>query len=696
MKRHITGLLILLALMPLASQAQPNQLPPGQISYQGFLTDANGIPLATNTPRNVTVAFRIYNASSAGAVLWGEQQVVTVDRGYFSVMLGAGSSIGAPTTNNLTSIFSGSDASDRYLGLTVTDLGAAEIVPRLRLLASPYSFLAANALNVSGANTILANNLATNIGVWTVGGNNVYRPSGNVGIGTSAPGTPLEVNGAIAVRPTAASTQAQLKLDAANSSATLASRIDFLQQGLPKWAIINDFGQNGTEDLRIVSTVNGNSPLNMQQNGNVGIGRTSPTSALDVNGTVTATSFKGDGAGLTGVASQGGNSFTGNQTFGTDYSPISITDYGRMDLWSPFGPYYGAGIVLHDASDYATGYSGALGYALSGGEWSSDAQRPDIVLRASNGRLLLQSGNGASALCISTANTIGIGTANPTRGKVEINGSSGTYTTTATGYVFQGIGSTGAYPNWNGPGASLWASINIAANAFISFSDARIKHVEGHSDAARDLATLQGIEITDFTYIDTMAKGTGKQKKIIAQQVEKVFPQAVSKSTDVVPDIYQQATVKDGWVKLATNLKKGERVKLITEASAGVYEVLETTNGQFRTEFKPEGDQVIVFGREVKDFRSVDYEALSMLNVSATQELAKRVQKLEARESHLAALEQKALRLSTLEQEVADLKLMVAKLAEAGKGLRAAAQNTTQAHPAAVGSQTFTTASLDR
>ena len=36
---------------------------------------------------------------------------------------------------------------------------------------------------------------------------------------------------------------------------------------------------------------------------------------------------------------------------------------------------------------------------------------------------------------------------------------------------------------------------------------------------------------------------------------------------------------------------------------------------------------MFVYGREVNDFHTVDYDAISMLNVSATQELAKQLLK---------------------------------------------------------------------
>ena len=257
---------------------------------------------------------------------------------------------------------------------------------------------------------------------------------------------------------------------------------------------------------------------------------------------------------------------------------------------------------------------------------------------------------------ILNATSVGIGTTTPTQARLQIAGSPNrTGSGLATYWVQQNV------RTWAGgtdPGGitSIYADGFIVGLGFVSHSDERIKRVVGHSDATHDLRTLMGIEVTDYSYVDTVAKGTGGHKKVIAQQVEKVFPQAVSKSTEVVPDIYQKATQKDGWVQLATNLKQGERVRLIGDKNEGIHEVLEVTKDKFRTDFKPEGGQVFVYGREVKDFRSVDYEEISMLNVSATQELARKVK---AQESELTELRAELAKLrserKTLAQSVSAL-----------------------------------------
>ncbi len=134
--------------------------------------------------------------------------------------------------------------------------------------------------------------------------------------------------------------------------------------------------------------------------------------------------------------------------------------------------------------------------------------------------------------------------------------------------------------------------------------------------------------------------------------MEQVFPQAVSRSTDVVPDIYAKARIRDGWVLLATTLKQGDRVRLIGPDSDGVHEVLDAAPDRFRTAFAGSADEVFVYGREVTDFRMVDYEALAMLNVSATQELHRRIEgqnrRIEEQASDLAQLRQQLSALEAL------------------------------------------------
>ena len=101
--------------------------PPDRMTYQGFLADGNGNPLGnTNTgPKNYDVVFRIWpDQNAGGSSLWTEQQTVTVDRGYFSVLLGEGTTVSPELHNPLSSLFTNSTASDRYVEMTVKGIGA--------------------------------------------------------------------------------------------------------------------------------------------------------------------------------------------------------------------------------------------------------------------------------------------------------------------------------------------------------------------------------------------------------------------------------------------------------------------------------------------------------------------------------------------------------------------------------------------
>jgi hypothetical protein len=271
------------------------------------------------------------------------------------------------------------------------------------------------------------------------------------------------------------------------------------------------------------------------------------------------------------------------------------------------------------AGEASIGFFDTKDQTAADGAWASGVggwgKTGDFVIGTAGGA-------GGVKLLIDKSGNVGIGTDTPGKGKLEING---TASGKKPGFTFKKWLSidglhTGGDEN---QALSIYASGDIGVSAVFAFSDERIKQIQGRSDSSADLQTLLGIEVTDFHYKDVIARGNAPHKKAIAQQVEKVFPEAVTKSTDVVPDIYQKARIENGWVVLTTDLKKGDRVRLIGEKQEGVYEVLETAAGKFRTGFAPDGDQVFVFGREVNDYRSVDYDAIAMLNVSATQQLKK-------------------------------------------------------------------------
>jgi hypothetical protein len=224
---------------------------------------------------------------------------------------------------------------------------------------------------------------------------------------------------------------------------------------------------------------------------------------------------------------------------------------------------------------------------------------------------------------------LGIGTTTPTKGKVEITGS--VSHTLGYGYL-NSSGNTGIITN-AANNYSLYASDRIACSEFNAFSDRRIKHILRGANSQEDLATLMKIKITDYKLIDSIAKGNTVYKKVIAQEVAEVYPNAVSKMTDVIPNIYKLTSIKDGFVHLENHdLKVGDKVKLIFGDKQELYKVLKTNEKGFLIDTPPSGagGGVFVFGKEVNDFHTVDYEALSTLNISATQELVKQINDLKA------------------------------------------------------------------
>ena len=158
--------------------------PPGKMAFQGFLSDAAGQPLGFAAPLKTNLTFRIYRnatGTAPGDIVWAESQTVVVEQGQYTALLGGGAQVGAePFTNHLASVFTGADASERFLGVTVGT--GTEIRPRIQFFASPFA-------QFSGAATMLV----------SAGGNSLINAAGtNVGVNlTNAPTTSLEIGGSL-------------------------------------------------------------------------------------------------------------------------------------------------------------------------------------------------------------------------------------------------------------------------------------------------------------------------------------------------------------------------------------------------------------------------------------------------------------------------------------------------------------------
>ena len=213
---------------------------------------------------------------------------------------------------------------------------------------------------------------------------------------------------------------------------------------------------------------------------------------------------------------------------------------------------------------------------------------------------------------------------------------------------------------------SLKADGFVMADGYWAVSDARTKSTIGVSDSKDDLNTLRNIKVTDFTYLDFLRKGTGEHKKVIAQELEEVYPQAVTQSPDAVPDIYRPAEAvefkserQELIVELADHgLEVGETVRLLLKAGERDVKIVEVPHDdQFIVgDWSECTDWAFVYGREVDDFMKVDYEAVSMLNVSATQELAKKV------DANIGELETLKIENENLKSRLAKMEKLLEKI----------------------------------
>jgi hypothetical protein len=270
MKTHTRHLLTLAVLLGFTAPigAQTSAVP-DQISYQGFVTDTGGNPIGNSTPENRTIVFRIWDHptnTAAPNLIYSEQQVVTISKGEFSVLVGDGIAVtgednkGKPTVT-IPMAFAGTT---RFIGISVYESNggvAPEISPRQRIVSSAYAYRArfAETLGSNGGTAISTLN------------------DGRVGVGNTNPPSLFTITGA---NTSTSTSTPQMVITADDVTERLRLGVDSTGNGT---GFIQSF-KEGTGAQNLLLNPSG---------GNVGIGNTAPTARLDVTGGIKAAGASG-------------------------------------------------------------------------------------------------------------------------------------------------------------------------------------------------------------------------------------------------------------------------------------------------------------------------------------------------------------------------------------------------------------------
>ena len=161
--------------------------------------------------------------------------------------------------------------------------------------------------------------------------------------------------------------------------------------------------------------------LALSSGGLVGINTNSPNAELDVYGTVSATSFVGDGSGLTGVVASSGDRIVSGTNNATrmvaisDTGYISVTQAGANSAW--FDPYRGLvtlGVSATGAVSATAGYfSGKVGAGTS---------VPTATLQVSGTFVVSVTGQTTTpSLVVNADGSIGIGNTGNATSRVRIS-----------------------------------------------------------------------------------------------------------------------------------------------------------------------------------------------------------------------------------------------------------------------------------
>jgi hypothetical protein len=442
-------------------------------------------------------------------------------------------------------------------------------------------------------------------------------PSGNVGIGTSSPPTnSLQVGNRNRLR---------------------------ISNSISDYSVIgtNESDTNGLADSRIVIFGQQHGGINTATSGVIQY-LSSATSSNPNN----AHEFFTRGGNLRAMVIKASNGYVGVGTAGTPTNILQVGSGARLRIANSSSDYTMIG--TNDTDGTANSRITIYGQQNGGGTTTATSGKIEYISsmtssNTNNAHEFFTQGGNLQAMVIKASNGyVGIGESNPLCplhiGKNQtltneffksIVGGDNTYTVVSD--VPGSIHTPGYDTSWS---FSIMAKGLIGCNALILNSDARIK--KDITFIEDSLQKLRLVEPKKYKHIEN--KNNHEIFGFIAQQVKEHFPEAVILKTDFIPNVNKLTTyesLSDNQIRIQdlsqVDIVVGDKVRIVNSKGEHIVEVIskESNNTvvlQLNNPLEMSGDSnidkyIYIYGKEVKDFHTLNKDYLFTINFSATQEL---------------------------------------------------------------------------